>query len=96
MFNNQEPGAITNKLEVFTSGVRWIACLVAGFWLGRFLVSQDPIELISAVVAFALVHLGGLLLKMISGNTDAEAEADADAQGASAANEEEELMPTQE
>jgi hypothetical protein len=97
MFNGLELGTlgtVAEKLVTAAAKVRWLVWAFAGYWLGRFLVTQDPVELLLAAATLVLVHFGGLLLKVISGASDEDAEAHA--AGAAEAKVEEEVVPTRE
>jgi hypothetical protein len=85
-------GGIAHKLAAVAAQLRWVFWIIVGYWFGRFLVTQDPIELLLAAVTFVLVHLGGLLLKVISATSNEEAEA----HDAGATETEDEVVPTQE
>lgn len=97
MFNGLELGilgTVAEKLGAAVAKVRWLVLAVAGYWLGRFLATQDPVDLLFAAATLVLIHFGGRLVKLISG-ASREDERTHDAGGAEA-KVEEEVMPTQE
>ena len=94
MFTTAKWGGVAYKLAAVAAQVRWLFWAIAGYWLGRFLVTQDPVGLLLAVGTLVLIHFAGLLRNLISGAPDKNARAH-DA-GAAETEVEEGVMPTQE
>jgi len=94
MFTPEKLSGIARKLAAVAAQVRWLFWAIAGYWLGRFLVTQDPVELLLAAATLVLIHFAGLLRNLIPGAPGKNAKAH-DA-GVTEAEVEEEVVPTQE
>lgn len=93
MFIQEKLGGVAQKLAAVAVQARWLVWAVAGYWLGRFLVTQDPVELLLAAATLVLIHFGERLAKLISGASREDGRMH-DA-GAAETKVEEEVMPTQ-
>lgn len=66
MFDRKELRSTIHKWNVAAVGARLIVCRVSAFWIGRFPIAQDPIELVLAGATLAVAQVGGRLFNAIS------------------------------
>lgn len=66
MFDLHKRPEVGQLLRSLAGKAEWIAYLVFGAWLGRYLVAQDPVALLAGVVSFVLIELGGMACRQLA------------------------------